>query len=330
VSTGRSTEGWRVLDEAVGLVDASAHRSIVARGEERVRFLQGQLSQDIASLVTGSGAAALALNVQGRVQELFTVYAFDDRLELVVDADRLPSARARLEQFLVADDVEFDLEAPTERISLAGPGAPDLLRRAGVTCSVAPGSWSVAEGKIAGDDVRAYVRGQWRVPWIELVVVGDAAPVRRTLASLGAVPVEIDAAETVRIESGIARLGVDVDEDRIATEARLEWAIHFAKGCYVGQEVVSRIEHRGTARNRVVPVALEGGTPGIGVPVRAGGKQIGTTGSMAVNHGLAMLRLDRVADAGAAGLPLTAGSVTIRPRKPEWARFTWPGEKAAG
>lgn len=258
MSTGRSTEGWRVLDEAVGLVDASAHRSIVARGEERVRFLQGQLSQDIASLVTGSGAAALALNVQGRVQELFTVYAFDDRLELVVDADRLPSARARLEQFLVADDVEFDLEAPTERISLAGPGAPDLLRRAGVTCSVAPGSWSVAEGKIAGDDVRAYVRGQWRVPWIELVVVGDAAPVRRTLASLGAVPVEIDAAETVRIESGIARLGVDVDEDRIATEARLEWAIHFAKGCYVGQEVIERSVSRGRVNRELCLLSIDG------------------------------------------------------------------------
>jgi tRNA-modifying protein YgfZ len=106
--------------------------------------------------------------------------------------------------------------------------------------------------------------------------------------------------------------------------------VDFAKGCYIGQEVVSRIEHRGTARNRIVPVAAEGAAPGAGVPVMAGDKQIGLTGSAAGNRGLAMLRLDRVAEAKAAGTPLTAGGVTITPRKPDWAKFAWPGEKAAG
>ena len=105
--------------------------------------------------------------------------------------------------------------------------------------------------------------------------------------------------------------------------------VDFDKGCFVGQEVVSRMEHRGTARNRVVPVAVEGAAPAAGVPVMAGDKQVGTTGSSAGGKGLAMLRLDRMAEAGAAGTPLTAGGATIRARKPDWAHFAWPGGKAA-
>jgi hypothetical protein len=73
----------------------------------------------------------------------------------------------------------------------------------------------------------------------------------------------------------------------------------------------------------------EGHVPGAGLPVMAADKQVGLTGSATGSQGLAMLRLDRIADAQAAGTPLTAGGVTIRPRKPDWARFPWPGDKAA-
>jgi tRNA-modifying protein YgfZ len=105
--------------------------------------------------------------------------------------------------------------------------------------------------------------------------------------------------------------------------------VDFDKGCFVGQEVVSRIEHRGTARNRVVPITFDGFAPEAGTPVSAGEKAVGTLGSTAQGRGVAMLRLDRVADALAAGVPLTAGGVEMRPVKPAWARFAWPGEAKA-
>jgi hypothetical protein len=105
--------------------------------------------------------------------------------------------------------------------------------------------------------------------------------------------------------------------------------VDFDKGCYVGQEVVSRMEHRGTARNRIVPITVEGFAPEAGLTVMAGDKPVGTTGSGAGNLGLAMLRLDRVAEAQAAGLPLIAGGMTITPHKPEWAKFNFSGRKAA-
>ena len=103
--------------------------------------------------------------------------------------------------------------------------------------------------------------------------------------------------------------------------------VDFDKGCFVGQEVVSRMAHRGTARTRVVPVALSTARhPGAGTPVTAGDKSVGTLGSTANGQGLAMLRLDRAADALAAGAPLVADGVALRLVKPSWARFAFPGE----
>jgi len=149
---------------------------------------------------------------------------------------------------------------------------------------------------------------------------------------LGAALVDASEYEAHRIALGVPRGGLDfVYGDAFPHETDMDQlaGIDFDKGCYVGQEVVSRMEHRGTARNRIVPVTVEGFAPEAGIPVTAGDKPVGTMGSAAGNRGLAMLRLDRIADAVAEGLPLTAGGVTIAPRKPDWARFAWPGEKAA-
>jgi folate-binding Fe-S cluster repair protein YgfZ len=93
--------------------------------------------------------------------------------------------------------------------------------------------------------------------------------------------------------------------------------------------VVSRIEHRGTARTRVVPVAFDGFAPEAGTPVSAGERAVGTLGSSAQGRGLALLRLDRAADALAAGEPLASAGVELRLVKPDWAQFPWPGEAKA-
>jgi len=104
--------------------------------------------------------------------------------------------------------------------------------------------------------------------------------------------------------------------------------VDFAKGCYIGQEVVSRIEHRGIARTRAVALRYDGATPENGAPITAGERQIGTMGSAARGRGIALIRLDRVAEAEPSAL--AAGGIPIRLIKPDWARFSFPGEiKAA-
>jgi folate-binding protein YgfZ len=153
---------------------------------------------------------------------------------------------------------------------------------------------------------------------------------KEAAADLGAQLLEAAAYDAHRIALGVPRGGLDfIYGDAFPHETDMDQlaGVDFDKGCYVGQEVVSRMEHRGTARSRIVPIAAEGFAPDGGIPVMAGDKQVGITGSHAGNRGLAMLRLDRVGDARAAGLSLSAGGVPIEPRKPDWAKFSWPAEK---
>ena len=154
----------------------------------------------------------------------------------------------------------------------------------------------------------------------------------KAAADLGAELLEAAAYEAHRIALGVPRGGLDfIYGDAFPHETDMDQlgGVDFDKGCFVGQEVVSRIEHRGTARTRVVPVSFDGFAPEAGTPVSAGEKAVGTLGSSAQGRGLAMLRLDRVADALAAGQPLTAGGIEMRLVKPAWAQFAWPGEAKA-
>jgi folate-binding protein YgfZ len=156
--------------------------------------------------------------------------------------------------------------------------------------------------------------------------------VNEAAADLGAELVDASSYEAHRIALAIPRGGLDfIYGDAFPHETDMDQlgGIDFGKGCFVGQEVVSRIEHRGTARTRTVAVSFTDFAPEAGTPVSAGPKPVGTLGSTARGRGLAILRLDRVADALAAGERLTAGGVELRLAKPPWARFAFPGEAEA-
>jgi folate-binding protein YgfZ len=157
-------------------------------------------------------------------------------------------------------------------------------------------------------------------------------------AAYGAELVDAAAYEAHRIALGVPAGGLDFAYgDAFPHEADMDQlnGVDFQKGCFIGQEVVSRMEHRGTARSRVVPVALgadalggDAGAPASGSAVTADGKPMGVMGSVAGRHGLALLRLDRVDEALAGGASLQAGGVALKLVKPAWARFAFPGETA--
>ncbi len=171
-----------------------------------------------------------------------------------------------------------------------------------------------------------------RLPALGMRVMLPPHLAAQATADLGAELVDAAEYEARRIALGIPRGGVDfIYGDAFPHETDMDQlnGVDFEKGCYVGQEVVSRMEHRGSARTRIVPVAYEGYAPDAGAEVKAADKAIGTFGSSARGRAVAMLRLDRVADALAAGTPLAAGAATLRLAKPDWAKFSWPGEKAA-
>ena len=151
-------------------------------------------------------------------------------------------------------------------------------------------------------------------------------------ADLGATLVAASDYEAHRIALGAPRGGLDFNySDAFPHEADMDQlnGVDFQKGCYVGQEVVSRVEHRGTARKRVVPVIFEEFAPEAGAVVKVGDVEVGVMGSSARGRGLAMLHLGRIGDALAAGQPIVSGGIALKPMKPGWARFDWPGEAKA-
>ena len=140
---------------------------------------------------------------------------------------------------------------------------------------------------------------------------------------IGADLVDSSAYEAHRIGAGVPRGGLDfIYGDAFPHETNMDRlnGVDFDKGCYVGQEVVSRMQHRGTARTRTVRVTLEGAPPEAGTAILAGGKPVGTMGSTSGQSGLALIRTDRVADALAADVKLTAGGLGIRLADPDAIR----------
>jgi tRNA-modifying protein YgfZ len=171
-----------------------------------------------------------------------------------------------------------------------------------------------------------------RLPALGLRVMLPPHLAAQAAAELGATLVDAEQYEAHRIALGVPQGGLDFSYgDAFPHETDMDQlgGVDFTKGCYVGQEVVSRMEHRGTARTRAVPVRYDGAAPAAGAAVMAGDRQVGTMGSAAAGRALALLRLDRVAEAMSHGEPLVGGGVPIHLVKPDWARFAFPGETKA-
>src|ERR1700712_4346967 len=158
----------------------------------------------------------------------------------------------------------------------------------------------------------------WRI-----LAPADLAP--KVADAMGAMLVDSAAYEAHRIACGAPRGGLDfIYGDAFPHETNMDrlHGVDFDKGCYVGQEVVSRMQHRGTARTRTVRLILDDSPPEAGIPVLAGDKPLGTMGSSADGKGRARLRIDRAADALDAGVPLMAGGIAVRLADPGEVRFT--------
>ena len=159
-----------------------------------------------------------------------------------------------------------------------------------------------------------------RNPALGLRILVPAELAQKVADLIGAELVQSSAYDAHRIAAGVPRGGLDfMYGDAFPHETNMDrlHGVDFDKGCYVGQEVVSRMQHRGTARTRTVRIVLEDFSPEPGTAILAGDKPVGTIGSTAGQNGLALIRIDRAADALAAGVALTAGGLAIRIAEPD-------------
>jgi len=251
---------WKLLDGGAGLV-AGERAFFTATGEERREFLHGQTTANVEALSPGDGAAALVLTAQGRPLSILALYEDGEKLWIATAPADAAATRTALSRFLVADDCDFEGDVAAASVTIAGPDAAGVLAAAGLALQSEPGTWGLTTGSIGAQSVHVFSRGDLRVPAFDVLAChddgrpSDLEAVRRALHAAGAADCSAEALDVVRIESGTARYGVDVDESRIAVEARLEWAIHFAKGCYVGQEVVERAVSRGRINHELALLA---------------------------------------------------------------------------
>lgn len=272
-------------------------------GEEAGDFLQNLVTNDVDDISPqGAGYGAL-LSPQGKVQFDFLMFRDGDRFWFDLPRERAAAFAQRMAFYRLRRPVEIeDRSADYEAIALWGEDLP-----------------TIGQAVAYASDPRLGALGH------RAIIVAGTTP------EIGE-EVDRQVYDRRRIELGVPDGGADFAyEAAFPHDADIDQlhGIDFAKGCYVGQEIVSRMEHRGTARRRVVRIAA-GHDLTAGAEITAAGQAIGTVGSVDGARGLAMVRIDRVGHALDAGTPITAEGGPVELAVPEWAHFTWTsGESGA-
>ncbi|MGH6791172.1 MAG: YgfZ/GcvT domain-containing protein [Methyloceanibacter sp.] len=267
-------------------------------GEDSRKFLQGLITSDINALEEGSAVHAGLLNPQGKILSDFFVIAANGTFLIDIAKEKAGELRQRLGFYRLRAAVEI-AEEPAFKVAASWGDRPRL-----------------PVGAIAYADPR--------LPELGFRVL---LPSNADSVELGCAPASEEDYHALRIGLGVPEGGRDYNfGDAFPHEALFDQlhGVDFAKGCFIGQEVVSRMEHRGTARKRIVPVEGDAPLPAPGTSVDAGGVAIGTLGSVSGTAGLALIRLDRAGEALARGTNLTAGGVELTLRRPSFARFAVP------
>jgi folate-binding protein YgfZ len=272
-------------------------------GEDARNFLNGLVTTDVTLLQPGLGRFGGLLTPQGKIitDFLITEAPAGHGGGFLIDAPRAlaPGLAVKLGFYKLRAKVTVENLSDSLGVLAAWDGEP------------------VMKPDLSFADPRHAALG-WRILVPE--------ELKQKVADLiGADLADSDAYEAHRIACGAPRGGLDfIYGDAFPHETNMDrlHGVDFDKGCYVGQEVVSRMQHRGTARTRTVKIILDGPSPEPGATILAGDKSVGTMGSTAGENGLALVRTDRVADALDAGLPLTAGGLPLRLAEPDIVRAT--------
>jgi aminomethyltransferase len=278
---------YRAMREGAGVIDRSMLGKVTVTGRDRQAFLQGMRTNDVKGLTAGKGTAAAFLDALGKVMVILSVYALDDRLLIELPPSLTEKTLERLDHFLISEKVYFEpADSAFAIIAVQGPAAGDLLSRlAGRTLDLAP--YEHVEVVIAGEPVRVIHRREGGVAGFHCwTAAAHGAALWAGIADV-AVPVGMQALDTLRVEAGIPWYGRDVDETLIFPETRLEQLVSFTKGCYIGQEVVARVKYRGHINRGLSGLVLEGDRiPGAGARVVAAGKELGRVTSAVWSYAL--------------------------------------------
>lgn len=238
--------GYEALRQTAAIIDVSARGRIRATGEDRKRLLHAMTTNHVQEMESGQTRYAFFLNAQGRILADVWILCLDDALILDVEPEVREKVFQHLDRYIIADDVTLeDITETTSEFAVEGPTA---VRPKGI----------VIEGGLTGQ------------PGFRVIVP------RGESVAVDAVPCSLEEARTVRIENGVPRYGEDMLETNLVQETGRTEALHFNKGCYLGQEIVERVRSRGQVTKGLAMLAVAGAdVPAAGTKVMSGDKEAG-------------------------------------------------------
>jgi folate-binding protein YgfZ len=296
-SYGSVSNEYTALRSGAGIIDLGWFDVLEFVGDDHVEFLQNMISNDVSTLVEGNGCRSAVLTVQGKLVGDIVALKQSDRITMLVDGHRHAEVSAHLDTYLIADDVEIvDRTQDMGIIGISGPHASDSLKAADLP--VPEQMWSHLEsGEIRV--VRMKLTGE--LSWGIVAPIEMLPELWRSLEQHGAMSVGTDAFDTVRVESGLPVYGFEATEDRIPLEVGLAESISTEKGCYLGQETIIRVLHRGKVNRALYGLKFESDQlPDVPAEITIDGKNAGELTSIVQSPrtgsaiGLAVLRTRRI------------------------------------
>lgn len=271
---------FQVLRSGAGLLDLAWQARIACTGNDRVRWLNGMVTNNVRDLDRDRGVYAFVLNAQGHPQGDLTIYNRGEYLLIVTDHSQAPKLTEWFDRYIIMDDVELsDISAKLGAIGITGPESTNVLNKVGLPVPEQPLELKDAVWNAMGLSV---VRGHnERFPSYEIWAAPEnLAAIWTALVDGGATPAGYEALELHRIAIGNPSYGQDVRERELPQETGQDKALHFAKGCYIGQEIVERIRSRGNVHRVFTGFTLSEAAPQ-GMRLQRDGKDIGELTSVA-------------------------------------------------
>lgn len=278
---------FAALRSTCGVYDLGYRAQISLTGADRVRWLNGMVTNNVRDLQPGQGVYAFLLSPQGHILGDLYAYNRGESIAVETDQNQMEKILATFDHYIIMDDVEVkNLSEEITALGIAGPNARKVLAAAGIQIPEAQ-PLEVFEAKctcdceclacsgVRGDDPVVENYELWLKPQ-------DVKKTWDALVAHGATPVGTEALELHRIASGIPVYGVDIRERDLPQETEQARALNFNKGCYVGQEIVERIRSRGAVHRKFSGFLFEGGTAiSPGAKIVAGEKEVGEITSIA-------------------------------------------------
>ena len=251
-----TSPGYDALHRTAAWLDLSSRDKIKMLGEDRIRLLHAMTTNNIQQLTPGSGCYAYFLNAQGRLLADVSVFCRPDHLLLDTEPETREKVFKHLDQFIIADDVTLEDDTDNLALAIEGPQAEAILR--GLGAPVPPASY----GNELWNDVLIARLSYSGVDGFWLFPSSTAQPdLAAQLTAAGAAAGTLEDFDLVRLEHGKPRYGVDLTERFLSQEANQPHALNFAKGCYLGQEIVERVRSRGQVHRVLVPLEIDAVQP---------------------------------------------------------------------